>query len=691
MATNVQPYIFNAEEGETPASIAYKRRMIAALAGQAGSGASSIGEGLLRLGQGLSARMGYNKLNRQYNEGMASGAADWSPIESGLNTWAAGGYGADMNWGGDGNMSGVMPSASGGYEPVAFNGSQQDFVNMLMPSAMQASQITGVDPRIIVAQAAQETGWGRAAPGNNYFGIKSHGQGGGQTFKTHEYVNGQRVSMNDSFRSYNSPSDSVMGYADFLMQNPRYRPMMAAQGLDAQLVELGRSGYATDPNYAASVGRIARSISMPGQSEQPVQVASNALLTDQIREIYGRPPRSVSAYAPPSPTSNGSPPVQVAGNMAQQRLSDTMPQRGSMAPLQPGAVPGRGLAPAGGAPIPSGRRGPVMNIPLPALLRAASNPWVMRNRAQASVINKLIELNVAQTMPLTPQQQQQMALQKLQMEQILLNMAKTRQDMEMSGKTGDIKNFEYGQKNPAYLEFLQEQAKAGADRITFEGDKAWETESAKSFVKRYDEMTKEAYSAMEMTGMLDAAETALNTGLRTGAFGETEQALRKFAVAFGAADPKTAQDAAAGDLVNALQNRMALLVRNPDSGMGLPGAASDRDVAFLKAANPGLGLTPEGNRLAIEVLRRMANRKVEIAAMADRYIADKGKLDAGFNVAVRNFAKANPMFSDLESMITGRKSEGRSIFGDDVAPLPGGRDIFGGGKLKDGTPWSLEP
>lgn len=142
--------------------------------------------------------------------------------------------------------------------------SREAFIQMLLPAAVEASKRTGIDPRIIVAQAAQETGWGRSAPGNNYFGIKSHGQGGGQTFTTHEVINGQRVKMNDSFRQFGSPAESVAGYADFMTQNKRYAPMRQAQGLDAQLQALGRSGYATDPNYSQSVGAIARQIPLDG-------------------------------------------------------------------------------------------------------------------------------------------------------------------------------------------------------------------------------------------------------------------------------------------------------------------------------------------------------------------------------------------------------------------------------------------
>lgn len=129
-----------------------------------------------------------------------------------------------------------------------------------MPFAQEQGQRLGLDPRLILAQSAIETGWGKKAPGNNYFGIKSHGQKGGQTFGTHEFINGKRVNISDSFRGYGSAKDSFAGYGDFLTKNKRYQRMLGSKGLDAQLSALGASGYATDPNYAAKVGSIARNM-----------------------------------------------------------------------------------------------------------------------------------------------------------------------------------------------------------------------------------------------------------------------------------------------------------------------------------------------------------------------------------------------------------------------------------------------
>lgn len=196
--------------------------------------------------------------------------------------------------------------AQGGAQP--FSGSQQEFVNMLLPEAMKASEQTGVDPRIIIAQAAQESGWGKSAPGNNFFGIKSHGAPGGQTLATNEVVNGQTVPTQASFRTYDSPQASVQGYADFITSNPRYQGLRQAQGLDAQLQALGQSDYATDPNYAASVGQIARGINLP---QQPVRVASadgadfgpvaQALAQSQPRAQPPNPVAQALAQAPQQP------------------------------------------------------------------------------------------------------------------------------------------------------------------------------------------------------------------------------------------------------------------------------------------------------------------------------------------------------------------------------------------------------
>jgi hypothetical protein len=180
---------------------------------------------------------------------------------------------------------------------------REQFIATLLPHAMEASRATGVDPRIIIAQGALESNWGKSAPGNNYFGIKSHGKGGGNTLSTTEVVNGQPVRIRDSFRSYADPGDSVRGYADFINTNPRYRDFKSAQGLDAQIDALGRSGYATDPQYSAKIASIARGI--PAGSALP-QGPDGPKGQESYKPVFGGVP-TMPAGAPPSASPSPTP------------------------------------------------------------------------------------------------------------------------------------------------------------------------------------------------------------------------------------------------------------------------------------------------------------------------------------------------------------------------------------------------
>jgi len=200
--------------------------------------------------------------------------------------------------GSSGGTTGTAPFMGDAGKPFA--GSHADFLASIMPGAIEASKRTGIDPRIIAAQAAHESAWGKHAPGNNFFGIK----GPGQMLGTHEEVGGHNVSVMASFRKYPSMAEGVAGYADFINHNRRYEPFKKAEGLESQLRELGRSGYATDSHYAEKIGAIA------GRIQVPRNIAA------------GRPAATVSA-PPPRKVSPG---VPAGGNMT-TAMNDTRPQQ----------------------------------------------------------------------------------------------------------------------------------------------------------------------------------------------------------------------------------------------------------------------------------------------------------------------------------------------------------------------------
>jgi len=133
----------------------------------------------------------------------------------------------------------------------------EQFYAQYLPYAQSVSQRTGLDPRLVLAQSALETGYGKSAPGMNFFGIKSHGRKGGNTLSTQEFEGGRMVQQPAFFRGYETPEQSFMDYADFIASNPRYKGVLAADGLEAQISEMAKSGYATDPNYGSKLASIA--------------------------------------------------------------------------------------------------------------------------------------------------------------------------------------------------------------------------------------------------------------------------------------------------------------------------------------------------------------------------------------------------------------------------------------------------
>ncbi|QFY77525.1 hypothetical protein DUD43_07400 [Alcaligenes faecalis] len=238
-----------------------------------------------------------------------------------------------------------------------------------------------------------------------------------------------------------------------------------------------------------------------------------------------------------------------------------------------------------------------------------------------------------------------------------LNMQQQRlqHDINQSGTTTLQKNLAAAGLSPGTPEYQQAvlDGSRGTTVNVGAGDKAWDTESAKLFAKRYDDISSGAVNAQQMMGMYDLAEQALNSGVRTGLGADAEITLRQLGAAMGMnTEP---EKLAGGELVRAVQNRMALLMRSPDGGMGMPGALSDRDIRFLKDSQIGIDRSPEGNRAMLQAFRAMEKRKIEMAQLADQYIQENGRLDAGFNRTLREFAEANPIFDPGQPLTGGTR------------------------------------
>jgi flagellar protein FlgJ len=144
-----------------------------------------------------------------------------------------------------------------------------EFVDQVMPAIRRAATALGLNPLGLLAQAALETGWGQrmarnadGSPSLNMFGIKAGDEwtGARATADTVEFSNGVATQRRTAFRAYGSIEESVSDFANVLKKSPRYRDAIAAGGdVHAYIDRIGKSGYATDPEYANKLNQILNS------------------------------------------------------------------------------------------------------------------------------------------------------------------------------------------------------------------------------------------------------------------------------------------------------------------------------------------------------------------------------------------------------------------------------------------------
>ncbi|MFJ3484440.1 flagellar assembly peptidoglycan hydrolase FlgJ [Pseudomonas sp. NPDC090202] len=160
-----------------------------------------------------------------------------------------------------------------------------EFVATMLPLAKDAAARIGVDPTVLVAQAALETGWGKSimrqsdgSSSHNLFGIKAQGgwQGPEARAITSEFRDGKMVKETADFRSYASYADSFHDLVSFLQNNNRYQATLKSADNPEQFVkELQKAGYATDPGYASKISQIAKQM----KSYQNYAAASDSSTT----------------------------------------------------------------------------------------------------------------------------------------------------------------------------------------------------------------------------------------------------------------------------------------------------------------------------------------------------------------------------------------------------------------------------
>ena len=117
---------------------------------------------------------------------------------------------------------------------------------------------SGITPELALVQAILESNNGNSSLSkkyNNYYGIKSFGNWKGKSvnLKTFEYYSGVKTNVTAGFRVYGSFYGSCRDYVKFLKTYSRYKDTIEAATPIDQMIEIGRSGYATAPTYSSTL------------------------------------------------------------------------------------------------------------------------------------------------------------------------------------------------------------------------------------------------------------------------------------------------------------------------------------------------------------------------------------------------------------------------------------------------------
>jgi hypothetical protein len=104
----------------------------------------------------------------------------------------------------------------------------------------------------------------------------------------------------------------------------------------------------------------------------------------------------------------------------------------------------------------------------------------------------------------------------------------------------------------------------------------------------------------------------------------------------------------------AIGNQLALQLRDPSNGGGMPGSMSDADRNFLTASVPGLNQTNEGRKQLIDYQTKVLQRQQDVAQFARKWRQKYGRLDStdpngnDFQAALSAWSTQNPLFPQTQ-------------------------------------------
>lgn len=277
--------------------------------------------------------------------------------------------------------------------------------------------------------------------------------------------------------------------------------------------------------------------------------------------------------------------------------------------------------------------------PLAALKTAAqSNPDLAPAATQFTMANFAQKQNLANQLEVMRAQQQMQKVSPLtapELAQLGLP-AGTVAQKDATGKISII-NKPPDWKDPNYVDTQKQIRAAGATRVAVDASQKGDQELAKLDAKTVSELGEGVRKMREIMPDLNRVEKALEVA-STGPTANIRKTLGALAQEFGV---KVGPETSELEIISSIQSRLAPAMRAVGSG-----ASSDRDVAMFLDGLPNLMRTPEGNRLVIQNLRKITERKQqEEQFMRQWYRKNNSSLDGVYEAMDKQFG---PLFSPQE-------------------------------------------
>lgn len=159
----------------------------------------------------------------------------------------------------------------------------KEFIKKYYLFALETEKKTGIKAVFTLAQAGLESGWGKSAPGNMFFGVKgrtatpnkrqllttteifntdTHRHKFPEVISVTKRTDGKYLyKVKDWFRKYDTPEECFTDHADFFFRNKRYAKALLVKNDPYRFAEeIARAGYATDPAYASKLKKLMQRI-----------------------------------------------------------------------------------------------------------------------------------------------------------------------------------------------------------------------------------------------------------------------------------------------------------------------------------------------------------------------------------------------------------------------------------------------